>query len=140
MDWYTHFTHLAADGDFKAEGKADSFVRLRKLGTVLYSATSGQAATLYTLPEGSILLEVICNLTQAFNSGTSDSLTIGADSTADALMAAADITETQTGVYRKDAFVIGGASGTAITATLTKAGTAATEGKADIYGLIVDSV
>jgi hypothetical protein len=138
MSTFTRFTHLAAQGDFRVKGRADSFVRLVKVGTVLFGATSGQAATLYTLAPGAILLEVICDVTQAFNSGDSDSLTIGAGAEADALMGADDITETQVGTYRKDAWVIGGAEGTAITATLTKAGTAATKGKADIYARIVD--
>ena len=137
MSTFTRFT-LGGRGDFRVKGRADSFVRLVKVGTVLFGATSGQAATLYTLAPGAILLEVICDVTQAFNSGDSDSLTIGAGAEADALMGADDITETQVGTYRKDAWVIGGAEGTAITATLTKAGTAATKGKADIYARIVD--
>ena len=95
---------------------------------------------MHTLPKDAILLEIICDVTEAFNSGSSDVLTIGAGDDADAIMAADDITEGTIGTYRKDAWAIGDAVGTAITATLTKSGTAATKGKAIIYGLIVDRI
>jgi hypothetical protein len=115
--------------------------KLVKLGVLNFnSAASGTAVTLYTLPEGAILKRVICNLTAAFNAGDSNVVILGTAATADLLMAAGDINEATPAAYFKDKFLVGAEGGTAIKATYTQGGAAATTGAATFYGEIVGSM
>jgi hypothetical protein len=117
---------------------APSIVKLVELGTITYEATSAEATTLYTLADGDVLLKAYCYVTADFDSGDGDVLILGDSDTADLIFAAADITEGTVGYYASDdLFEIGAdTTGTAIKATLTKSGTAATQGSATFYGLI----
>lgn len=153
---YTVFTNLKATGEMAVGGNAavtgnatvggnlavtgtltaPGAVKLIKLGNITFEATSGEAVALYTLPKDAVLLKVYCVVTAAFNSGDSDVLILGTTATDDALMAAADITEATPATYQKDAWLVGGATGTAISAKLTKTGEAATTGAATFYALV----
>lgn len=153
---YTVFTNLKATGAFAAEGTlavtgnatiggnlsvtgalaAPGVVKLIELGDVTFGETSGEAVALYTLPKDAVILKVYCVVTAAFNSGDSDVLILGTTATDDALMASADITEGTPATYQKDAWLVGGATGTAINAKLTKTGEAATTGAATFYALV----
>jgi hypothetical protein len=107
--------------------------KLVKLGVLNFnSAASGTAVTLYTLPEGAILKRV--------NAGDSNVVILGTAATADLLMAAGDINEATPAAYFKDKFLVGAEGGTAIKATYTQGGAAATTGAATFYGEIVGSM
>lgn len=53
-----------------------------------------------TLPSGAQLLDIIVNVTTAFNAGTTNVLTLGSTSTATQYVAAGDLDETATGAVR----------------------------------------
>lgn len=147
---YTNFTDLRANGDFYVCGNAAitgnlsvsgalsaaKLLSLVTLGTVEYDAASGEAATLYTLPEGAVLIKAICVVNEAFNSGDGDVLILGTAVDDGALMGLSEIDETAEAAYQKDVWLVGGAGGTAIKAKLTKSGTEATEGAAQFFAII----
>lgn len=107
------------------------------LGSVSYTETSGEAVELCTLPAGDLLMLVICNVEAAFDSGTADELILGTADDDDALMAAGDIEENETGLYAVAVNLTGGVAGTKICAKLTKTGDDATQGAASFYGRIL---
>lgn len=129
---YTRLPRLAS-ADLKAENfDAPGVPKVVKLGQITYNATSGTAVTLGTVPQGCRILKVWCEVTDAFNSGTSDTLKIGTAADDDLFMKTSDITTHTAGGYGKDCFYQCIAA-TAIKATLSKSGTAATAGSADVY-------
>ncbi len=107
------------------------------LGALAYTDTSGNALELYTLPRGALMLNAACFVETGFNSGASDTLILGTEDRADALMAAGDIDAGAAGTYMKAVYLMGGKSGTKLFAVLTKTGTEATEGRALFYGRIL---
>ena len=130
--------NLAVTGNIIVTGAltAPGAVKLIELGSIGFDAVSGEAAALYTLPEGAVLIKAFCTVTETFDSGDGDVLILGTADSGDALMASADITETAAATYQKEAWLIGGEEGTAILATLTKTGTAATKGAATFRALL----
>jgi hypothetical protein len=53
-----------------------------------------------TLPAGAQILDIVVNVTAAFNAGTTNVLTLGSTSTATQYIAAGDLDETATGAVR----------------------------------------
>lgn len=88
--------------------------------------------TVLTLPAGSILFEVQSQIVQAFNSGTSDLLTVGKTGSASAYQDSGDLTEGSTG-WQNDVVASAlpeyFAAETAILVTYTSTGTAPTTGR-----------
>lgn len=123
---------LAVSGNITAPGVE----RMVKLGTVTFAATSGTAVTLYTLPAGFTLTQVICKVTTAFNAASTNVLILGTTDNDDAFMASGTVDESQIGAYFADVFETAAAGGTAIKAKYTQTGTAATAGAATFYGKI----
>jgi len=100
------------------------------LGSVTYADGDGTAKKLYTIPEGKVLLRTCCVVMTAIN-GTTPSLLLGTASTADAFMAAGDITEGTPGAYTKAQSTEAGEGGADVYAKLTASG--ATAGEAQFW-------
>ena len=132
---YTRLPRLQSETLKVTELDAPGVAKAVKLGQITYTATSGTAVKIGTVPADHRILKVWCEVTTAFNSGTSDTLKIGTATDDDAFLATGDITTHTAGCYKKDAF-FRCATATDIKATLSKTGTAATAGVADIYVLL----
>lgn len=104
-------------------------------GKVTYDG--GAAQNIATIPAGSLVLDVICNVTEAFN-GTGATLNIG-DSDPDRFLASSDITPASVGISRSSGTSAAGAKGhiyatsTTIKATVGAGNPASTKGKATVY-------
>ena len=100
----------------------------------------GDAQAIATIPAGSLILDVICNVTEAFD-GDGATLNIGDsgdDADVDLFLASTDITPAQKGISRSSGTEAVAAKGyicatdIIVTATVT-AGTSASKGKATVY-------
>jgi len=155
-DKYTKFTNLETSGDLKVGDDltvtgdtavggalnvtgvltAPGMERWVEFTPIAYNTASiATGVTVYTLPAGSVLTAVICQVATPFAGGTPIVL-LGTTGTADALMAAADVTEGTAGKYYKAASLVGAAGGTAIKAAVTNVGTG-TAGAARFWGKII---
>ncbi len=87
---------------------------------------------LIKLPNNMIVTRAVAVVTEAFDAGTTNVLTVGKNDDANDILGTSDITEGTAGAYSKQTFVEC-AAGNKIKAKFTQTGTAATAGKADIY-------
>jgi len=108
-----------------------------KLGTIDFEDTSATPLALATahVPAGAMITQIICNVTTAFDSGDSDTLSVGINGTVNTFLTTSDITATTIGGYTKIAAYESGEADLTVYATWTGAGTAATAGSADIYAV-----
>lgn len=114
------------------EGKALKYI---KVGSVAFGdLTSGtaKALTLANVPAGSMITQVICSVTAAFNSSTGDTIAVGISGTANKFLATSDITATTIGAYTK-AVAYQNATALTVYATWTGTGGAPTAGSFDVY-------
>lgn len=88
------------------------------------------------IPAHTIITKAVAVVKTAFDAGTTNVLTVGANSGVDDLLGSGDITEGTKGAYSKNAFVQCDAK-TAVKAKFTQTGTAATAGEAEIYLFVV---
>ena len=97
----------------------------------------GTSQDIATIPAGSLVLDVICNVTEGFD-GTNATLNIG-DSDPDRFLASSDITPASVGISRSSGTSAAGAKGhiyatsTTIKATVGAGNPASTKGKATVY-------
>lgn len=104
-------------------------------GTMTKATTS--ATTLFAVPAGSQILNIYVDVTEAFNAGTGNTITIKAGSTTIATVGGASTTPVAAGratitIAAIDTWVNVGASDVLITATFAGVGTAATTGAATV--------
>ncbi len=114
------------------EGKALKYI---KVGSVIFGdLTSGtaKALALANVPAGSMITQVICQVTDAFNSGSGDTIAVGISGTANKFLATTDITATTVGAYTK-AVAYQNDSALTVYATWTGTGTAADAGGFEVY-------
>lgn len=93
------------------------------------------------LAVGDVVIRAWAEVTEAFNAGTTNVLTLGDGTTADKYLDAADVTEATPAVYPAGGagpFAAETAAG-ALTATYAQTGTAATTGAATIYALVTNA-
>jgi len=131
----TVFTSLEAKEDLAVGGiiteAGTQKVRTVEIGYIDKNTATASAKELWTLPAGCAIIKAIAFVETAFAGSTGDAVILGTTDTADALLAAADITEGTVGVYAKDN-VVYAATATKIYATYTRTGTT-TAGKATFY-------
>ena len=111
--------------------------QLMYAGSIAFDTeNASEGVTLLTLPENTIITKAVAVVKTAFNATTTNTITIGTDTSVSNLLGSSDITGGTTGAYIKNAFV---ESKTAVEvkAKYTQAGTAATAGKAEIYLFVV---
>jgi hypothetical protein len=126
--------------DYTVRGSSSndySALRLVSAALVFGSTT----VDLDTLAAGEVVMQAWCQVTTAFNAGTTNVITLGDGTTANKYLAAADVTEGTPGVYPTGGagpFAAETAAGT-LRATYTQTGTAATTGAARVYALIASS-
>lgn len=96
--------------------------------------------TLGQLKAGEIVRKVWCEVTQAFNAGTTNVLTLGITGTTNKYLDASAITEATPAVYPTGGAgpFAAEAAATALIATYAKTGTAPTTGRAVFYAEIVE--
>lgn len=90
---------------------------------------------------GDVVINAWVDVTEAFDAGTTNVLTLGDGTAADKYLAAADVTEGSTGVTPAGGagpFAAETAAGT-LTATYAQTGTAATAGSAVVYALVTSA-
>lgn len=130
-------------GDMNIAGKINAANMPKTVkGSIKYN-TSGiatKASCGITLPKGAIVTRVACNVTTAFNAGTTNVLTIGYSADTDALMGASDITEGTVGTYVKERMDAALTANSVVYAQYTQTGTAATAGAADVYVTYIESL
>jgi len=115
------------------EGKALKYI---KVGSVAFGdLTSGtaKALALANVPAGSMITQVICLVTDAFNSGSGDTIAVGISGTANKFLATTDITATTVGAYTKAVAYYDDTAATTVYATWTGTGTAADAGGFEVY-------
>lgn len=155
-DKYTKFTNLettgkmkvgddltvsddaAVGGDLTVTGalSAPGVERWVEFTGIAYNTEEiATGVTVYTLPAGAVLTAVMCEVTTEFAGGT-PIVILGTAGTADALLAAADVTEGTKGRYYKAASLVGATGGTAIKGAVTNVGTG-TAGAARLWGKII---
>lgn len=106
-------------------------------GTVAFDDTDAATGVLLKkLPNNVIITRAVAVVTEAFNAGTTNVLTVGTNTDVDNVLGTSDITEGTTGTYNKQTFVQAEA-GAKLKAKYTQTGTAATAGSADIYVFFV---
>ena len=106
-----------------------------KVGSVIFAElTSGtaKALALANVPAGSMITQVICQVTDAFNSGSGDTIAVGISGTANKFLATTDITATTVGAYTK-AVAYQNDSALTVYATWTGTGTAPDAGGFEVY-------
>ena len=103
-------------------------------GTIKFNTTgAADGVALYTIPHNAVITRVVAKVTDAFDAGTTNVLTVGTSSAnANELLGSGDITEGTEGVYSKDHFTEV-AEKSKIYAKYTQTGTDATAGEAEIY-------
>lgn len=90
---------------------------------------------------GDVVISAWADVTEAFDAGTTNVVTLGDGTTADKYLAAGDVTEGATGVTPAGGngpFAAEAAAGT-LTATYAQTGTAATAGAATVYALVTSA-
>lgn len=88
------------------------------------------------LPAGTIITRAVAVVNEAFDAGTTNVLTVGANDDANDLLGSSDVTEGTRGAYIAHKFVQYDAA-QKVKAKFTQTGTAATAGAADIYLFVV---
>lgn len=106
-------------------------VRTVEIGYIDKNTATATAKELWTLPANCAVIKAMAFVDTAFAGSTDDAVTLGITGTADALLAASDISEGTVGVYANDV-VLYAAAATKIYATYTRTGTT-TAGKARFY-------
>lgn len=106
-------------------------------GTVKYNDTGvATGIKLCDLPANIIVTRAVAVVTTAFNAGTTNVLTVGANDDVDDILGSSDITEGTAAAYSKQTFAKYTAK-KAVKAKFTQTGTAASAGAADIYLFVV---
>lgn len=93
---------------------------------------------LESLSVGDVIIQAWCEVTTAFNAGTTNVITLGDGTTANKYLTSSDVTEGSLGVTPsggKGPYAAEAAAGT-LTATFAQTGTAATAGAATVYALV----
>lgn len=88
------------------------------------------------LPAGIIVTKAVAVVKEAFNAGTTNVLTVGANNDINDILGTDDVTEGTAAAYSVNKFVQYDAEKT-VKAKFTQTGTAATAGAADIYLFVV---
>lgn len=91
---------------------------------------------LCTLPANIIVTRAVCVVDTAFDAGTTNVITVGANDDANDILGASDVTGGTSGAYSADKFVKYNAKKT-IKTKFTQTGTAATAGTAKVYLFVV---
>lgn len=143
MGKFTIFDFLRVRHDLEVAGSinAPNIPKTVK-GSIKYN-TSGiatKASTGISLPKGAIVTRVACNVTTAFNAGTTNVLTFGYSSDTDALMGSSDITEGTVGTYVKERMDAALTANSVVYAQYTSTGTSPTAGAADVYVTYIESL
>lgn len=141
MGKFTIFDFLKVRRDLEVAGRLSAAevaapgVAKTVKGSIAYNASgiATKASTGITLPKGAIVTRAAVRVTEAFNAGTSNVLTIGYSSDTDALMGSSDITEGTIGGYAVERMDAPLASASVVYAQFTQTGTAANKGKAEVY-------
>lgn len=106
-------------------------------GTVAFDTEDvDKGVELCELPAGIVVTKAVAVVTEAFDAGTTNVLTVGANDDVNDLMGSGDITEGTKGAYLVNKFAQYDAAAT-IKAKYTQTGTDATAGAADIYLFVV---
>ena len=107
-------------------------------GTIAYDTEgASDGVAICTLPHDVVITRTVAVVTEAFNAGTTNVLTVGTTAAnANELLGSSDVTEGSAGVYSKDHFIEAAAK-SKIYAKFTETGTDATAGSADIYIFVV---
>lgn len=106
-------------------------------GTVAFDTEDvDKGVELCELPAGIVVTKAVAVVTEAFDAGTTNVLTVGANDDVNDLMGSGDITEGTKGAYSVNKFAQYDTAAT-IKAKYTQTGTDATAGAADIYLLVV---
>jgi hypothetical protein len=103
-------------------------------GTVKFNDTGiDEGKAIYTIPHDAVITRVVAKVTDAFDAGTTNVVTVGTSAeNANELLGAGDITEGTEGVYTKQHFTEV-AEKSKLYAKYTQTGTDATAGEAEIY-------
>ena len=108
-------------------------VNLFYAGTIKFNTTGASAGVvIFEAPHDMVITGAVAEVTTAFNAGTTNVLTVGANSDVNDLLGSSDVTEGTKGAYTKNTFVKL-KKGDKVKAKFTETGTAATAGAADIY-------
>lgn len=108
-------------------------VKLWYAGTIKFNTTGASTGVeLCKLPANVAIVKATAVVKTAFNAGTTNVLTVGANDDIDDILGTSDITEGTAGTYAVNKFVTYNAAKT-VKAKFTETGTAATTGEADIY-------
>lgn len=143
MGKFTVFDFLRVRHDLDVMGKINAANMPKTVkGSIKYNASgiATKASTGISLPKGAIVTRVACNVTTAFNAGTTNVLTFGYSSDTDALMGSSDITENTVGTYVKERMDAALTANSVVYAQYTQTGTAATAGVADVYVTYIESL
>lgn len=106
-------------------------------GSIAYNTTGASTGVaLCELPAGIIVTKAVAVVKTAFDAGTTNVLTVGANDDIDDILGSGDVTEGTAAAYAVNKFVEYGTAKT-IKAKYTETGTAATAGAADIYLFVV---
>lgn len=123
------------EGSLQASAPGE-YGRLRLVSEdILFSQST---VDLDTLRAGDVVIQAWFQVTQAFNAGTTNVITLGDGTTADKYLAAADVTEATPAVYPtggKGPFAAEAGAGT-LRLTYAQTGAAATTGAGRAYALI----
>ena len=95
-----------------------------------------EGVELIELPANIVVTKAVAVVKTAFNAGTTNVLTVGANSDIDDILGSGDVTEGTAAAYSVNKFVEYNAA-KKIKAKYTETGTAATAGAADIYLFVV---
>lgn len=104
-----------------------------KYNTLAYTDTT--AKTLFTLPAGAVIVDVLVSIGTVFNAGDANVIDVGLGSTANAIandLAAGSLAQLRTGYTAAALFATPLTVPTAVTATFVPTGTPATTGAATI--------
>lgn len=111
-------------------------LKLVKVGSVAFGdLTSGvaKAMSITNIPANSMITQVICEVTDGFNSSTGDTIAVGINGTSNKFLATADITATAVGAYTKAVAYHDDTAATTVYATWTGEGDAPTKGGFEVY-------
>ena len=102
-------------------------------GTIKFDTTGASSGVeIFEAPQDMIITGAVAEVTTAFNAGTTNVLTVGANSDVNDILGSSDVTEGTAGAYCKNTFVKL-EKGDKVKAKFTQTGTDATAGAADIY-------
>ncbi|MBR2653851.1 MAG: hypothetical protein IKD59_04775 [Lachnospiraceae bacterium] len=108
-------------------------VNLFYAGTIKFNTTGASAGVvIFEAPHDMVITGAVAEVTTAFDAGTTNVLTVGANSDVNDILGSSDVTEGTKGAYCKNTFVKL-EKGDKVKAKFTETGTDATAGAADIY-------